>query len=402
MKVLLVCDDPVSLGAASVRVRAFVRSLSLFRHDITMVTSATVPASDEIREHCVNIVSLPFRRPAKRLERLFQNLRSLPDPMAPWARRAASDREVRYHAARSDLVLVSSPPHGIQLLGMLLHRRLGLPYVADLRDDWVGNHRARLLTPFHRISAARAEAKMVTDSSLIFANTSRMRLQFLNRHPDALAKVEVLTNGYNESEFRGLSSASKVQACTRIGYLGSDYAGHVPRVLEAMSKEWTASGRANCWQIDAHIGLGHEPMQSRSSLVKRHAWLSPTESAIAMNESDVLLLLMPPGEREPSPTVPLKTYAYLRTGLPIVYSGERGATTDLLDQFEGTHCLPRCGGGALARFFDKHADSWGKRHHRSDISLYNFESIGHRLEQRLRSLLESRHESQIGTSTGDE
>jgi hypothetical protein len=59
---------------------------------------------------------------------------------------------------------------------------------------------------------------------------------------------------------------------------------------------------------------------------------------------------MPPGEKEPSPTIPLKSFNYLKSGKSVVYIGERGATTDLLGKFAGTFHLPRASGEVVAKW----------------------------------------------------
>jgi hypothetical protein len=387
MRVMIVCQDATSLGAYSVRVRAFVRVLADRDQDVTLVTATEVPPTDELQKWCHRIISFPSPSRKTGGARIFQRIVGLPDPAAPWARKAGTvlrkDMSIR---ASTDVVFVSSPPHGLQVAGMSLHAAWGVPYVADLRDDWVGNHRARWLTPLHKRVAIHLEQRMVSDASLILANSRQMREQFLLRHPDVSEKVATLTNGFNESEFAGLSPRPNSGELVRVGYLGSDYAGHVPRFLEEIARQWISNGQQARWQIVTHMGAGAASTEIPPTLLNLLPYLPPAESARAMNDLDLLLLLMPPGEREPSPTVPLKTYSYLRTGLPIVYCGERGATSDLLGEFEGTFSLPRCSGAELARFLAEHRDHWGKRYSRAGVAKYSFESLGGELERFLREV----------------
>ena len=154
-------------------------------------------------------------------------------------------------------------------------------------------------------------------------------------------------------------------------------------------------GQEDLWEIVAHIGTGDVPRDIPGGVLRRGPLLAPEESILAMSSCDVLLLFMPPGEREPSPTVPLKAYSYLRTGLPLVYCGEAGATTDLLAQFPGTFALPRCGGAELADFLAQHAGDWGRRYPRGGIERYSFEQLGRGLEGLLGSLLDD-HASEGG------
>ncbi|WP_371748462.1 glycosyltransferase [Geothrix fuzhouensis] len=386
MKILFISYDAVSLGAFSIRVRALICSLARRGHEITLVTAVKVAETDEINKYCVRLFSIPSRfreGPA----RIYHRIVSLPDPAGPWAREIIEDPRILGLKADTDLIFISSPPHGIQEAGMVLHSKWGTPYIADLRDDWVGNHRTRFLTPLHKHRARELELRMVQEATLILANTRQMREQFIARHPAAGEKVVVLTNGFNESEFNGLASDGCRSVRARVGYVGSGYGGFVSRVLSGMARQWISQNQQAQWQISAYMGSGTPFSGIPSELLGQFPFLTPIESAAKMNECDVLLLLMPPGERVPSPTVPLKTYSYLRTGLPIVYCGEQGATTELLEKFEGTFCLPRCAGAELAEFFIANRNMWTRRYPRKDIARYSFESLGIDLEQHLCGVL---------------
>jgi len=314
----------------------------------------------------------------------------MPDPMKSWAVQVATSGEVMNLRSDAQVVLVSSPPHGVQAAGIALHQAWGTPYVADLRDDWVGNHRIRWLTPLHKSAARRMERTMGKEASLILANTVRMRSQFVARHPQIGAKVATLTNGFNESDFAGLQEEEAPGGRLRLGYFGSAYNGYVAAVLDEMQRQWVLAGHEEHWDIRAHTDRAAAPVRRVCSASVTHFPLLPArQAAAAMNRCHALLLLMPPGEREPSPTVPLKAYSYLRTGLPIVYSGERGATTELLAQFPGTFSLPRCSGAELARFLTAQRNAWGKRYPREGISRYSFEFVGAQLEQTLREMVDA-------------
>ena len=389
MRLLIIGHDAVSVGAYSIRLRALVRWLSSRGHEVTLVSAVVVPPDDELRSTCRRFLVFPFQRSSLRSGRLLQHLFNLPDPFAPWARKVAREIQNIDGANRPDLILVSSPPHGIQLLGIALARYWEATYVADLRDDWVGNHRTRWLTPLHRMTARRAEDRMIRAASSVIANTPLMREQFLTRHPWASAKVATVTNGFNEEEFTGLAPTLRAGDRFRVGYVGSDYNGFVPSILTDVAQRWVTIGEDSKWRLVVCPGQMYAP-----TCLPREMWeflplMAPGPSAAVMTGCDVLLLFMPPGEKEPSPTVPLKAYSYLRTGLPVVYCGEAGATTELLGSFAGTFCLPRSTGDQLADFLISHKQFWGRRYPRERIDFYSFEQVSLRLEALLLHTVEA-------------
>ena len=67
----------------------------------------------------------------------------LPDAAAPWVPFAARAgiRAVRERGI--DAVLTSSPPTSVHIVGNLISRRTGVPWVADFRDSWLANPHRR-------------------------------------------------------------------------------------------------------------------------------------------------------------------------------------------------------------------------------------------------------------------
>jgi glycosyltransferase involved in cell wall biosynthesis len=83
---------------------------------------------------------------------------SWPDGGYGWAPVAfvAAWRQVRRQ--RPDVILSTSSPYGAHLVGLMLHRLTGIPWVADFRDEWAANpHLADQPRALARLSA-RAEA----------------------------------------------------------------------------------------------------------------------------------------------------------------------------------------------------------------------------------------------------
>jgi hypothetical protein len=383
LRVLVVAMDAVSIGGSSVRVRAVLRHLLARGHQLTLLTGTALPPEDELALSC-RTVSICFRRSRWRGLRAVERLVCLPEPAVRWVRQAAATLPRVIGQVSPDVVLISSPPHAIQRLGSMILTSWKIPYVADLRDDWVGSHRARWLTPIHRRAARRAEVSMVQDASYILANTPLMRQQFLSRHPMAAQKVVTVSNGYNDHEFSGGSPGPRRGNRVRVGYVGSDYDGFVPRLLANVARHWLRRGEDDQWQLAVCSAVTARPTSLPAALWDAQPLVPPAESVAVMESCDVLLAVMPPGEREPSPTVPLKVYSYLRTGLPIVYCGERGAATELLGYFEGTFCLRRNTGQHLAQFLSEHRAEWGKRHARRGLDFFSYERVSLRVEALLR------------------
>ena len=67
----------------------------------------------------------------------------LPDAAAPWIPFAVRTGVRAVRERRIDVVLTSSPPTSSHVVGNLISRRTGVPWVADFRDSWLANPHRR-------------------------------------------------------------------------------------------------------------------------------------------------------------------------------------------------------------------------------------------------------------------
>jgi glycosyltransferase involved in cell wall biosynthesis len=289
---------------------------------------------------------------------------------------------------RPDAVLVSTPPHSIQALGVRLRLGHGIPLVADFRDDWTTNHRQRWPTPWHRWVAARRETECIATASRVLLNTPEVHRRFVARYPGRASALSVLTNGFDEEDFRGASRGlpPSPDGRLRIYYAGASYGDYMDTQLGGLAAELASSGLSDRWEI-VSLGAGSWRGNGVEPVWRHLGTLGGADAARELERAAVLLLPMPPGEREPSGTVPLKAYGYLRSGRSVVYLGERGSTSELLGRFPGTHCLGRAGWNGLGAWLEARREALARHHDRPGIEDYGFGRLTARLSEHLRTAI---------------
>lgn len=262
-----------------------------------------------------------------------------PDAYRLWSERCKPVASEICQKEQPDVLLSTSPPHSIHLLAHYLHHRYGIPWVMDLRDAWLGNRRARFPTPLHCLISTLQYRRMIRETDAIVANSDVLG-QMVASHLDKSArKVTVITNGFEESFFDGITPWRLAEPPTCVVlYSGGTYGGFATRTMtvigHALEKltqpgevmlfaagelEGVPDGAGRC----GPIGIGHQSL----TMVPR-----------LLVGADILLLVMPSPEREKgSGTVFLKSYGYLRSGKPIIYIGPENASWDLLVRFPGTY-----------------------------------------------------------------
>ena len=319
------------------------------------------------------------------LRRMGRRLVYWPEPeralVRPWL--AGLDPLLKNGAP--DAVLVTSPPHSIQIAGCRIGQMLAIPYFADLRDDWISNNRLRWHSMLHMAVARRVERKIVLSASRVVLNTDIVHDRFAERYPWSAHKMITITNGYDECDYcatvMDVTSGilQRVPSGKRLlFYGGSSYLGFMTMQLGNLARCILEGRMSRGWHI-VTSGEGEWPPAEYAAVWTHLGMLSPADFARVQQICNVLLLAMPPGENEPSGTVPLKAYGYLRSGTPIVYVGEAGATTDLLRKFTGTFALPRAEWPALYAFLVSNEDAFRKTSmsERRDIKSYSFEELAH-------------------------
>lgn len=130
-----------------------------------------------------------------------------------------------------DVILSSAPPYTCHLIGRSLHRRSGIPWIAEFRDSWVGWHSAAERRGLPAAVERSMERSVLRDASMVITATRGVRDDLLTRSP-ALenGKFHVITNGFDSTDFQGIAGSPPRDRFT-LTYTGSLYAKSSPEIL---------------------------------------------------------------------------------------------------------------------------------------------------------------------------
>ncbi|MGO4808534.1 glycosyltransferase [Cupriavidus sp. 2MCAB6] len=334
--------------AGSYRTRKFIRYFSESGVQVKVVCAFV---DDGFKEYCADqgieivLISDVDHETRGFLDKIFVRAVAIPDIGARWVRKAMRNYRVIEIISNSEVVYLSSPPHGLQLAGPYITSKFNIPFVADFRDDFVTNHRINWRTPVHKKSAYRIERSVLREAAAVIVNTDIVKQRFASRHGDSAGKISCITNGFDSSDVASSREVVRAQeninkGSRRLIYSGSAYDGFAADAIGRIVASIDAAGMSKQWEIHT-AGPGNWDCASTYENWVHHGLLSQEGAASLMRDADLLLLLMPPGEREPSGTVPLKAYSYLGSDRPIIYFGETGSTTELLKEFSGTFSFQR-------------------------------------------------------------
>jgi glycosyltransferase involved in cell wall biosynthesis len=258
------------------------------------------------------------------LDRLAIQARSLsrrvlvPDENVSWNLTAipAAVRLVRSEGI--DVILTTSPPNSVHLVGAAVQRTTGAKWVADLRDS-IATH------PHRNVERALVRAKEKASESV--ARLVARRADAIVAASDAIADeartlepkgtVTTILNGADFDDFAGLEYRRSDRF--RITHTGSFFGKRDPRPfltalaesgLQDVQARFVGDFRASDREWAEALGLGDR--------LELHPYVPRRESLALQRDSDALLLLIPDAGGRGKGVLSGKVFEYLAAERPIL------------------------------------------------------------------------------------
>ncbi len=239
-----------------------------------------------------------------------------------WHRPAYRKAREILQKEKIDLILTTSGPYTSHLIAMKLKKEFGIPWVADFRDPWLGNtilqvqFRNTLIWPLRKLlqsKIAGAERRILATADRTVVVSWRHKEQLFKLYDVPEDMVEVITNGYDESQFGQLSDFSLYPHKPTIAFLGGfqslEYRGVFLKFLNIL-RELNKEIEVLC------IGQAASYMQKAAMDNLTCIYSLPKAKALTLcSGGDFLFLIVP---SHASWMIPGKIFEYLRLRKPIL------------------------------------------------------------------------------------
>ncbi len=287
----------------------------------------TTPAINYFSVYKKNKTNIPSAGFANNLDNTFKGkfLRFvrgnffLPDPRRGWNRYAFNKacQLIEFDGIKN--VITTSPPHSTQLIGLKLKKKFPtITWTADLRDPWTDIYYYKQFYPtiLSKAIDLRFEKDVLKNADKIFTVGPSLKTLFSSKIKGTEEKIEVITNGFDESDFKGISRQTPSRfTITYVGTLSDIYPveGLIPAVrsLDLILRFVGTISAKTRKMLEDNI-----PADSLEIL----PYVTHDESIKFIMNSSLLLLIIPLHQSNKS-IITGKLFEYLATGLPILCLG---------------------------------------------------------------------------------
>jgi len=255
----------------------------------------------------------------------------VPDENVSWNLTAIPAAVRIARAEGIDVVLTTSPPNSVHLVGAAVQRLTGARWVADLRDS-IATH------PHRRVERAAVRAKEKVSESV--ARLVARRADVIVAASDAIADearalepvgfVTTILNGADFDDFAGLEY--RRGARFRMTHTGSFFGKRDPRPfltalaesgLEDVVARFVGDFRVADREWAESLGLG--------ARLELHPYVPRREALALQRDSDALLLLIPEAEGRGKGVLSGKVFEYVAAERPILAAvPPEGAAAELI------------------------------------------------------------------------
>jgi glycosyltransferase involved in cell wall biosynthesis len=222
----------------------------------------------------------------------------IPDARVGWVKYATQKAAELIREHQIDCILISSPPHSSQLIGLKLKKEFPhLKWVADLRDPWtdIYYYKELLHTNWAKKKDLAIEKKVLERADSILVVSNYIKYAFAEKSLKVnVDKINVLPNGFDENDF--LIEESKSDDKFYITYVGTMADSYKPAVFfEALSKLITANNLDHL--VFRFVGSVPQHIKEQLQELKINAefigHVKHQEAVKFMKQTNLLLLVIP-------------------------------------------------------------------------------------------------------------
>lgn len=248
----------------------------------------------------------------------------LPDPRRGWNKYALKKASELIEKEGIKHLITTSPPHSTQLIGLKLKKKNPvLKWIADLRDPWTDIYYYKQFYPtlISKAIDLKYEKSVLNRANNIITVGESLKTLFSSKVNNVERKTRVITNGYDESDFKGNDAVLPSRlTLTYVGTLSDIYP--VEGLLMALNrlrsekKDFVLRFVGSLSAKTKHMIISEIP----ESYLEILPYTAHNEAINYMLNSSLLILIIPLHPSNKS-IITGKLFEYIASGRPILCIG---------------------------------------------------------------------------------
>ena len=323
-----------------------------------------------------------------------------PDPRCMWIRPSVRYLKKYLEEHPVDLIVSTGPPQSMHLIGRLLAKETGLPWIADFRDPWTK------IFYFKHLSMTKAterwhmkmERKVLDEATAVVAVSPLVQKDFqaMTQTP-----VELITNGYDECDFPdgmdmdAAGGPDKDFVITHTGLFAAD--GNPTVLWDVIGEKCRKDPRFSKQLKIRLVGKTDEQIIKaieEAGLKENLSDMGYQPHGIAIEEQRKASILILPLRKEPEykAVLPGKLFEYLASWRPVLGIGQTdGAMSMILKETKAGMVLDWNDRSSIQNYIDH---CWSEHLNgvltvgNADISGFTRRNLTHRMAQLFDKIIE--------------
>lgn len=260
----------------------------------------------------------------------------IPDPRIGWNRYAFKEACDIIETSGIKYVITTSPPHSTQLIGLKIKNKYPeIKWIADLRDPWTDIYYYHQFYPtfFSKMVDRRFETRVLQSADKIITVGKSLKDLFASKIKGIENKIEVITNGFDEDDFKGMNSTIPDNfTISHIGTLSDAYP--INGLLDALV---SLQEKGNDFRLK-FVGMVSSKQKElilskfEKDSVEFIPYVNHQIAIRYMLETNALILIIP-DHKSNKGIITGKIFEYIASGKPIICLGpEDGDAAEIINQ----------------------------------------------------------------------
>lgn len=308
----------------------------------------------------------------------------IPDARRGWVKYAYREACRIIENEKIDTVLITSPPHSAQLVGLLLRKKYKLKWIADFRDPWTDIY---YYDEFSHLAFARKkdlkyEKNVLESADRIITVSKDVKKLLAAKIPDLdKKKISIIPNGYDEEDFTDKNRTVKKNEFI-ITYTGTLADSYNPSVFFHALKKIINNNP----DVKVRMRFIGNPAftlvdEMKNIFLSENLELIPTVShdrSVEYLLSSTILLLAIPEIKNDKGILTGKLFEYLASRKPIICIGpEDGDAAEIINDCKAGKTFGRNSEAALTDYLQHLISKW-KSGEETDIMNNNYKKYSRR------------------------